>query len=213
MNADLADQPGKVNEAPYVAGWLFRMRVADSKQAQGLLDADGVSGHGGCGVVSRDRDGPGPLGELLEGEGSSCAISGQVRESRASSSPRSAAIRSTRSLPGRFRRTLCSIARSICPHRWTCARQVGRNRVRRRRSEARPRCGAGIRRPAAIPGHARAHPRSRAAAVRRQALPPLRSRRARRGQPATRAICPLRADATVAASSAMLSIICWCGTG
>ena len=40
VNADLADQPGKVNEAPYAAGWLFKMRVADPKETQGLLDAD-----------------------------------------------------------------------------------------------------------------------------------------------------------------------------
>lgn len=40
VNAGLIDQPGKLNEAPYAAGWLFKMRVADPKEAQGLLDAD-----------------------------------------------------------------------------------------------------------------------------------------------------------------------------
>ena len=37
VNAALADSPGKVSEAPYDAGWLFRIRP--SAPAEGLLDA------------------------------------------------------------------------------------------------------------------------------------------------------------------------------
>jgi glycine cleavage system H protein len=39
VNAQLADHPEKVNEAPYGAGWLFKLRVADPKEVQALLDA------------------------------------------------------------------------------------------------------------------------------------------------------------------------------
>lgn len=39
VNGDLVGQPGKVNEAPYGAGWLFKLRVADPQEARRLLDA------------------------------------------------------------------------------------------------------------------------------------------------------------------------------
>jgi glycine cleavage system H protein len=40
VNADLVAHPEKVNEAPYDAGWLFKLRLADPKESQALLDAD-----------------------------------------------------------------------------------------------------------------------------------------------------------------------------
>lgn len=39
-NAALADAPQTVNEAPYAAGWLFRIKLADSGAIASLLSAD-----------------------------------------------------------------------------------------------------------------------------------------------------------------------------
>jgi glycine cleavage system H protein len=39
-NALLADQPELVNEDPYGAGWMVKVRVADPAEATGLLDRD-----------------------------------------------------------------------------------------------------------------------------------------------------------------------------
>lgn len=39
VNETLADAPQTVNEAPYGAGWLFRVRVADASQLAGLMSA------------------------------------------------------------------------------------------------------------------------------------------------------------------------------
>ena len=39
VNAALQDKPETINQDPFGAGWLFRMRVEDPAQARGLLDA------------------------------------------------------------------------------------------------------------------------------------------------------------------------------
>jgi glycine cleavage system H protein len=39
-NADLADTPQKVNEAPYEGGWLFKLKLSDPKEMSELLAAD-----------------------------------------------------------------------------------------------------------------------------------------------------------------------------
>ncbi len=38
-NAALADAPQTVNESPYEAGWLFRVRLTEPSELAGLLDA------------------------------------------------------------------------------------------------------------------------------------------------------------------------------
>jgi glycine cleavage system H protein len=40
VNSDLADHPEIVNEDPYGAGWLIRVRLADGSETDGLLSAD-----------------------------------------------------------------------------------------------------------------------------------------------------------------------------
>jgi len=39
VNGALADAPQTVNESPYEAGWLFRIRIADASQLAVLLSA------------------------------------------------------------------------------------------------------------------------------------------------------------------------------
>ncbi|RMD80357.1 MAG: glycine cleavage system protein GcvH [Gammaproteobacteria bacterium] len=39
VNEELADAPERVNEDPYGAGWMFRLRPADPAELEGLLDA------------------------------------------------------------------------------------------------------------------------------------------------------------------------------
>ena len=39
VNADLAGKPELVNSDPFGAGWMIRVRVGDSAQVEGLLDA------------------------------------------------------------------------------------------------------------------------------------------------------------------------------
>ena len=39
VNADLAEQPEVVNDAPYEAGWLIRVAPADMSELETLLDA------------------------------------------------------------------------------------------------------------------------------------------------------------------------------
>ena len=41
VNADLADQPQRVNEDPYGEGWLCVISPADAAQLESLLDAEG----------------------------------------------------------------------------------------------------------------------------------------------------------------------------
>lgn len=40
INETLQDLPGTVNSDPYGDGWLFRLRVINEKEVEGLLDAD-----------------------------------------------------------------------------------------------------------------------------------------------------------------------------
>ena len=39
-NAELAANPGQVNQAPYGKGWLFKLKVADRAELDGLLARD-----------------------------------------------------------------------------------------------------------------------------------------------------------------------------
>lgn len=39
-NAELADHPERVNESPYGKGWLFKLRIADAAELDGLLARD-----------------------------------------------------------------------------------------------------------------------------------------------------------------------------
>lgn len=39
VNGDLAGQPELVNSDPYGSGWMIRVKVSDSSQVDGLLDA------------------------------------------------------------------------------------------------------------------------------------------------------------------------------
>ena len=39
-NAELADQPQKVNESPYEGGWLFKLKLSNPKEMGELLGAD-----------------------------------------------------------------------------------------------------------------------------------------------------------------------------
>ncbi len=40
VNAELADNPQRLNEDPYGDGWLVRIRLGDASEADALLDAD-----------------------------------------------------------------------------------------------------------------------------------------------------------------------------
>jgi glycine cleavage system H protein len=39
VNTALADNPGLVNQSPYEKGWMIKIKPADAKQLDGLLDA------------------------------------------------------------------------------------------------------------------------------------------------------------------------------
>jgi glycine cleavage system H protein len=39
VNADVENDPAKVNSDPYGAGWLVKIKLADAAQAKNLLDA------------------------------------------------------------------------------------------------------------------------------------------------------------------------------
>jgi len=41
INEALMDSPELVNDDPYGDGWLFKIRIADEAELDGLLDADG----------------------------------------------------------------------------------------------------------------------------------------------------------------------------
>ena len=43
VNADLVDQPQSVNDDPYDAGWMIKIRPADSTELEKLLTADQYS--------------------------------------------------------------------------------------------------------------------------------------------------------------------------
>lgn len=39
VNGDLVDAPEAINEDPYGAGWIFKLRLADASELDALLDA------------------------------------------------------------------------------------------------------------------------------------------------------------------------------
>jgi glycine cleavage system H protein len=43
VNGDLVDQPQSVNDDPYAAGWMIKIRVEDATQVDQLLSADQYS--------------------------------------------------------------------------------------------------------------------------------------------------------------------------
>jgi len=43
VNELLEDEPEKVNEDPYGEGWLFRVKMTDDGELDGLMDADTYS--------------------------------------------------------------------------------------------------------------------------------------------------------------------------
>ncbi|PFG09900.1 glycine cleavage system protein GcvH [Marinobacter sp. LV10MA510-1] len=43
INERLEDEPEKVNEDPYGEGWLFRVKMTDDGELDGLMDADTYS--------------------------------------------------------------------------------------------------------------------------------------------------------------------------
>ncbi len=48
VNEALADDPGAINEDPYGAGWLVRVRLSDPTEVDGLMDAEAyAAGVGG----------------------------------------------------------------------------------------------------------------------------------------------------------------------
>lgn len=44
-NANLADSPELVNDLPYTDGWIFKMRIGDSAELEGLMDAEGYENY------------------------------------------------------------------------------------------------------------------------------------------------------------------------
>jgi glycine cleavage system H protein len=45
VNGKVVDEPETVNEDPYGAGWLVRIRVADADELDGLLDVEAYKAH------------------------------------------------------------------------------------------------------------------------------------------------------------------------
>ena len=45
VNESLEDEPEKVNEDPYGDGWLFRVRLADAGELDGLMDSVAYAEH------------------------------------------------------------------------------------------------------------------------------------------------------------------------
>ena len=39
VNGDLEDAPESVNESPYDKGWMVKIKLSDSSQVDGLMDA------------------------------------------------------------------------------------------------------------------------------------------------------------------------------
>jgi glycine cleavage system H protein len=44
-NIDLEGEPEKVNESPYEGGWMFKIEMSDTSEAEGLLDAEAYAAH------------------------------------------------------------------------------------------------------------------------------------------------------------------------
>lgn len=45
VNEALEDEPEKVNEDPYGEGWLFRVKLSDPGELDGLMDAEAYAAH------------------------------------------------------------------------------------------------------------------------------------------------------------------------
>ncbi len=45
VNDSLEDEPEKVNEDPYGDGWLFKVKLVDEGELDGLMDADAYAEH------------------------------------------------------------------------------------------------------------------------------------------------------------------------
>lgn len=45
VNESLEDEPEKVNEDPYGEGWIFKVKLADKGELDGLMDAAAYSEH------------------------------------------------------------------------------------------------------------------------------------------------------------------------
>ncbi|WP_417546060.1 glycine cleavage system protein GcvH [Marinobacter sp.] len=45
INESLEDEPEKVNEDPYGDGWMFKVKLADKGELDGLMDADAYAEH------------------------------------------------------------------------------------------------------------------------------------------------------------------------
>ncbi len=43
VNEELADTPENINDAPYSDGWIFKVKLSDSSELDGLMDADGYN--------------------------------------------------------------------------------------------------------------------------------------------------------------------------
>jgi glycine cleavage system H protein len=43
VNADLSDKPEMINEDPYGAGWMVRIRMSNPAEVEGLMNADAYS--------------------------------------------------------------------------------------------------------------------------------------------------------------------------
>jgi len=44
-NEILADAPETINEHPYEDGWIYKLRLVDAGELDGLMDADGYAAH------------------------------------------------------------------------------------------------------------------------------------------------------------------------
>ncbi|MFY0592896.1 glycine cleavage system protein GcvH [Roseivirga sp.] len=45
VNAELEDAPEGVNENPYEGGWMIKIKMSDTSELEGLLDAAAYRGH------------------------------------------------------------------------------------------------------------------------------------------------------------------------
>lgn len=45
VNEDLADAPEMINQEAYEGGWIFRLRLSDPTELDGLMDADTYAEH------------------------------------------------------------------------------------------------------------------------------------------------------------------------
>ena len=45
VNEELADAPEVINDDPYEAGWIFKMKLADTADLDELMDADAYAAH------------------------------------------------------------------------------------------------------------------------------------------------------------------------